>query len=74
LNPQHAGNGMDGAFASNLDETIASLNRVPVWVHGHTHIKRTYRIGATVVRVNGRGFDRQDASSRSFSPNAFFDV
>ncbi|MEQ1716605.1 MAG: metallophosphoesterase, partial [Hyphomicrobium sp.] len=43
MNPQFVGNGMDGAYASDLDRTIESMERVPVWVHGHTHIMRTYR-------------------------------
>lgn len=74
LNPQYTGNGMDGAFASDLDEAIAPLERVPVWVHGHTHIKRTYRIGDTVVRANCRGFDGKGATSSMFLPNVFFEL
>jgi hypothetical protein len=74
LNPRHAGNGLDGAYASNLDERIAALSAVPVWVHGHTHIKRTYRIADTIIHANCRGFENKDASASSFSTNAFFDV
>lgn len=74
LNPRHAGNGLDGAYASNLDEWIAALSAIPVWVHGHTHIKRTYRIGDTVVHANCRGFENKDASARSFSVKSYFDL
>jgi Icc-related predicted phosphoesterase len=74
LNPFHAGNGLDGAYASNLDDFIASLERVPFWVHGHTHIRRQYRIGGTQVVTNARGFDARDPVARSFSPVAFFDL
>lgn len=74
LNPEHAGNGLDGAFASDLDATIATFEGVPAWVHGHTHIKRTYRIGDTAVRANCCGFLGKDATARTFSPNAFFDL
>lgn len=74
LNPLYAGNGLDGAYASNLDEAIAALDGVPVWVHGHTHIQRTYRIGATEVRVNCRGFDGRDAAARAFSVNQWFEL
>jgi Icc-related predicted phosphoesterase len=73
LNPLHMGNGLDGAYASGLDELISSFERVPVWVHGHTHIKRTYRIGDTVVRVNCRGFEGRDRSAEVFSVKEFFD-
>lgn len=74
LNLRHAGNGLDGAYVSDLDPMIASLDNVPVWVHGHTHITRTYRIGATEVKCNCRGFDGRDASARAFSVNARFEI
>jgi hypothetical protein len=74
LNPLHMGNGIDGAFASDLDAEIASWTTVPVWVHGHTHIRRRYRIGETVVRTNCRGFDGKDLSARGFSAEPHFDV
>jgi hypothetical protein len=74
LNPRHAGNGLDGAYASNLDDRIAALSAVPVWVHGHTHIKRMYRIADTIVHANCRGFENKDASARSFSVNSHFEV
>lgn len=74
LNPVNAGNGLDGAFASDLDEKIATLETVPIWIHGHTHIRRRYRIGATTVLTNCRGFDGKEISTRKFSPDAFFDL
>lgn len=74
LNPEHRGNGLDGAFASALDAMIASCETVPVWIHGHTHIRKTYRIGKTQLRVNCRGYDGKDASAASFQPATFFDI
>jgi Icc-related predicted phosphoesterase len=74
LNPRHVGNGLDGAYASDLDTEIASWEGVPVWVHGHTHIRRTYRIGGTAVMANCRGFEGKDLTARTFSANAFFDL
>ena len=43
------GNGLDGAYASDLEAMIQGLRNVPVWVHGHTHVRRLYRVGATDV-------------------------
>lgn len=40
INPRFAGNGLDGAYVSDLDEAIAAFANVPAWVHGHTHIRR----------------------------------
>lgn len=74
LNPYHAGNGLDGAYASDIEQKIAELGRIGVWVHGHTHIRRTYRIGDVAVHVNCRGFDGKDLSARAFAPTAYFDV
>ena len=74
LNPDHAGNGLDGAYASDLERAIEALGRIDVWVHGHTHIRRRYRIGEITVRANCRGRDHKDLSARAFSPTAYFDV
>lgn len=56
LNPQFKGNGLDPAYASDLDAMIAALETVPIWIHGHTHISRTYRIGRTELRSHATGF------------------
>jgi Icc-related predicted phosphoesterase len=74
LNPQHKGNGLDGAFASDLQEFITGVSNVPVWVHGHTHIRRRYRIGGTTLLTNCCGFIGRDLSARNFSPDVYFDL
>lgn len=74
INPRFEGNGLDGAYVSDLDGLIAGLGRVPYWVHGHTHIRRRYQIGETVMLANCRGFDEKDPSARGFTPAAHFDV
>lgn len=72
LNPRHAGNGLDGVYASDVEEAIRA--GVHNWVHGHTHMKRTYRVGNTVFRTNCRGFDGRDASAGGFSARSFFEL
>ncbi len=74
LNPLHKGNGLDGAFASDLEDFIGELADVPIWVHGHTHIRKRYRIGNTTLLANCRGFDGKDLSARKFSPDCYFDL
>jgi len=64
--------GLDGSYASALDEEIEALAGVHVWVHGHTHIARTYRIGATTVRSNALGFDTEGYGARGFTTGAHF--
>lgn len=73
-NPVALGNGLDGAYFSELDREIGLFDRVPVWVHGHTHVARSYRIGATVVRSNARGFASKVGASPGFTELACFDV
>lgn len=74
LNPYHVGNGIDGAFASDLDSLIERLSAVPVWIHGHTHIRRQYRIGDTAVHVNCLGLEHKDPDARHFDPSAYVDI
>lgn len=73
LNPLHAGNGLDGAFATPLDALIEGSG-ICTWIHGHTHIQRRYRIGDTTVLANCRGFEARDAAARSFSPDVHVDI
>lgn len=72
LDARFAGNGLDGAYASNLDDAIQSLGTIHAWVHGHTHVARTYRIGATIVRTNALGFAHKGQGAREFSVDASF--
>ena len=74
LNPTHRGNGLDGAFASELETFIGALSRVPFWVHGHTHVRKRYTIGNTTTLANCRGFEGKDLSARTFKPTAFFEL
>jgi Icc-related predicted phosphoesterase len=74
LNPHHVGDDLDGAYASDLDGWITGLADLPVWVHGHTHMRRLYRIGATQVRTDARGFDGRDLSSRGFTGQSSFEI
>jgi Icc-related predicted phosphoesterase len=74
LDPLHKGNGLDGAFASNLDNIIAGLPNTPYWVHGHTHIRKKYRVGGTTILANCRGVDGKDLSAQGFSPDCYFDI
>lgn len=74
LNPLHKGNGLDGAFASDLDDVIAGMTNTPFWVHGHTHIRKKYRIARTTILANCRGFEGKDLSARGFRPDCYFEI
>ena len=74
LNPLHKGNGLDSAYASDLDREIEALGSIRYWVHGHTHIRRTYHIGGTTIVANCRGFGGRDPSAHRFTPASYFEV
>lgn len=74
LNPRFAGSPLDPAYANSLDEEIAAFENVPIWVHGHSHIAKTYRIGNIVVRSNALGFAAKSGAAPGFSVKACFDI
>lgn len=74
LNPRFADSPLNPAFASDLDRCIAAFENVPVWVHGHTHVARSYRIGNTLVRSNALGFAAKGGPSPGFSVKAHFEI
>jgi hypothetical protein len=73
-NPRFSGNGLDPAYVSNHDEEIAIFENVPVWVHGHTHIAKAYKIGNTILRSNALGFAAKSGPAPGFSVKAHFDI
>lgn len=61
---------LSAAFASNLDYLV---ERAPLWVHGHTHVGRYYRLGGCHVINNPRGYARFDEDA-GFVPDLICDV
>jgi len=53
--PVHAGSALNAAFVSDLDDFIRESG-VRLWIHGHTHYNVDYKIGATRVYSNQRGY------------------
>ena len=74
LNPRFSGNGLDAAYASDLDDQISQFENIVTWVHGHTHVARTYSIGRMIVRSNALGFAAKGQAAPGFSVSAFFDL
>lgn len=58
LNKQHVGNGLDGAYASDLSDLILGWPNIKYWIHGHTHMNVDYSVGDySKVIANQRGYD-----------------
>lgn len=63
--PYHAGSLLNAAFASNLDNLVEESG-IPLWIHGHTHYNVDYKIGATRILSNQRGYP--DGLAPGFNP------
>lgn len=61
---------LSAAFASNLDPVV---ERTRLWVHGHTHAHRDYRLGPSRVISNPRGYTRFD-EDKDFHPALICEV
>src|SRR6266850_2427492 len=55
IDAKYAGNPLNPAFASRLDDFIAE-REIALWVHGHIHHCSDYHIGKTRVIANTRGY------------------
>jgi Calcineurin-like phosphoesterase len=70
LHPAHRGNGLDGGFASDLDDFIVDRPAIGHWVFGHTHVCGQWQIGETQLYANCRGYVGQEQTG--FDVNAHF--
>ncbi len=68
---------IDAAYASDLSALMGRSTAPDIWVHGHIHASRDYRIGRTRVIANPRGHDtshrRRDGSWAVELENPAFD-
>lgn len=72
LDPRYSNSALNPAYASNLDDLVARSGAA-LWVHGHTHVSRDYRIGATRVVCNPRGYVGIELNLE-FDPNLIVEV
>lgn len=56
--PGYANSPLSPSFVSDLDQLVEQSG-VPLWIHGHTHYNVDYRIGATRVLTNQRGYPQE---------------
>lgn len=69
--PHHRGSPLAPAFSSNLDSFVEESG-VPLWIYGHTHFNTDFKIGATRVMTNQRGYP--DECCRGFDPGLVVEV
>jgi Icc-related predicted phosphoesterase len=71
VSSQNAGDMLNAAFASDLDSMIRA-SRIPIWIHGHTHYNVDYKIGATRIYSNQRGYP--NGKLRCFEPGNIIEI
>ncbi len=74
IHPRFAGSPINGCFVSDAEALVAASG-ARLWVHGHTHDSFDYRLGATRVLCNPRGYARDGAVENPlFDPCLVVDV
>jgi hypothetical protein len=63
-----------GALYTNLHNFIQQRPNICAWVHGHTHIQRSYQIGECRVFSNARGYAGREYGPIIFNPDRWFEV
>jgi len=62
INEKYAGNPINCAFASHLDEIFHSHPQIKAWVYGHTHTPRRDNIGSALTICNPKGYPDENES------------
>lgn len=71
LDPRFGDDPVNAAYASALDSLVERLQPV-AWIHGHIHRAADYRLGATRVLCNPKGYP--DEPSSGFDPGLVIEI
>jgi Icc-related predicted phosphoesterase len=71
LHPAYTGERSNAAYASDL-RALIERTQPPLWIHGHVHHGSDYRVGATRVICNPRGYPGELAEG--FQPDLVVEV
>lgn len=66
VTPKYAGDPLNRAFVSHLDDLVRISGAV-AWIHGHVHSEHDYAIGATRVLCNPMGYPMEIHDATSYS-------
>ena len=69
--PGYAGGLLSPSFVSDLGPLI-ERSGIPLWIHGHTHYNVDYRLGATRIVSNQRGYPSE--SIARFNPGLVINI
>ena len=71
LNFDHIGNGLDGAYCSDLSNLILDNPNITHWVSGHCHTIKEYEVGQCMVMSNCRGYSMEPTYRKFTGPKSF---
>lgn len=71
--PQHKGCSLNSAFATELEDIIAS-SRIDYWIYGHSHTNINEQIGQTKIVCNQMGYTDWDEHTQGFRGDAFIEI
>ncbi len=68
------GSRLNGCYASDLDSYVENSN-IELWIHGHMHDRKSYKIGDTRIICNPRGYvTKHEAEDTGFDPNLLVEL
>lgn len=74
IHPRFAGSLLNACFVSDA-QALVEASGAPLWIHGHTHDSFDYRVGATRVLCNPRGYARDGVNENAlFNANLVVEV
>lgn len=72
IHPRFAGSAVNLCFVSDAEDLLQGAD---LWIHGHTHDSFDYRVGATRVLCNPRGYVREGVQENArFDPALVVEV
>ncbi len=74
IHPRFAGSLLNACFVSDA-QRLLGMDRVQLWIHGHTHDSFDYRVHGTRVVCNPRGYANGGVNENPlFNPNLMIEV
>ncbi|MGU3420747.1 metallophosphoesterase [Methylobacterium sp. D54C] len=70
IHPRYTGDPLNPAFVSDLTDLVAAAQPA-LWVHGHVHSSFDYRVAATRVVCNPKGYGRENPD---FDPGLVIEI
>lgn len=65
---------INAGYYTDLEKFIQDRPNICAWVHGHTHIQKTYTIAQCRVFSNARGYIGHERSADTFDPDRWIDL